>query len=194
MLALLALSPVACSSASLSLSGGANPDTGTGGAGVSPGEVRIHVSLPASQFCDGPGCERPSHVAFTTAAGVVLESTFPACAPICSAQCQSSGCTGLCLGDPSNGHGLTGVDALWDGSYYVASTCGGNVTCFAPRFVPAGHYLAHVCVTPGVVDTPDAGGTVCSVTGPQQCLDVPIDLPGPSTINVAWPTDAGALD
>jgi hypothetical protein len=189
--AFVALSLLNCTAASLP----SGSPSRTWDSGVSPGTVTIHVSLPAWQtFCDSPGCYAPTHVTFKNAVGVVLgSSSFSGCLPECAPQCQPIACPEICADPNPVGKILTALDTTWDGTYVVDSVCGAAVSCFYEPFAAPGHYLAQVCVTPGAVAGPDAGGLVCTTTGPSQCIDVPFDLPGPN-INFAWPTDGGAGD
>ena len=71
----------------------------------------------------------------------------------------------------------------WDGSSYATSTCGNKMTCYQPIIAPAGHYVAKMCATPGNITTVDGGfPTTCTATGPDECIDVPFDFPGPSPV------------
>jgi hypothetical protein len=78
---------------------------------------------------------------------------------------------------------FTGAQLDWDGSSYTASTCGANVGCYEKTQVPAGHYIARMCGTPGKVDNADAGFQAsCVASGPLACVDVPFDYPGPTPV------------
>ena len=77
----------------------------------------------------------------------------------------------------------TGSSMDWDGSIYPASTCGSNVPSYTKEQAPPGHYIARMCGTPGTLDNPDAGFQAkCVASGPQVCVDVPFDFPGPSPV------------
>jgi hypothetical protein len=151
--------------------------------------VTFRLLLPSTRsFCDQlETCQfSASHISFSTTTGQSLQIGTQWCATICSAQCTPSPCPGIpcAIG---GGVAVTTVEQTWDGSYYESSTCGQGMACVIPRHVPPGHYVARVCATPGTLAESDGGPPSCMATGPQECVDVPFDLPGPSPIEVSLP-------
>ena len=187
VLGLAALSLPACGAGHLGDGPPADPD-------VSPGMVTVRLLLPATRsFCDqvAPCVSAVSHVAFGTGSGQWLTIGAPFCAYGC-ATCQPTPCPGVpvCTSAPW-GVPVTTVETSWDGSYVEQSTCGNGAACFSPRFVRRGRYVARLCATPGVV-TGDGAAPTCTATGPQECVDVPFDLPGPSPVEGRLPDAIGA--
>lgn len=158
------------------------------GRGTSPGTVTLRFDLPTTtSFCDPfqYGVCTGNRIVIETASGQPLRVDPGACPLICSSQCVVPPCgDGICLG---GGQVVPPVERTWDGSYYLSPTCGQGVGCLAPTFAPPGHYIAHVCVTPGMIGGGDGGQPSCTATGPQECLDVPFDLPGPSLVEATLP-------
>jgi hypothetical protein len=156
--------------------------------GVSPGTVTLHLTMPpAEPFCDvvsecGGGV---SHISFRTQSGEALEVGPRYCATQCST-CTPLPCPAIpvCAG-PAVGHLITDVETSWDGSYVQSGSCRDGVACVAPQFVRPGRYIAHMCATPGTVSQPN--GPPCTATGEPRCIDVPFDLPGPSTVEATLP-------
>jgi hypothetical protein len=176
-------------------------EAGCAGAGVthqgtcSPGTVTLRLVLPASRsFCDQVnGCAAPTHIAIVTTSGQAITTDVASCTPQCSGQCQPLFC-GSCL--PPHGEALTTEYVFtWDGATYSTSTCGAGVMCYQTQFVPGGHYIARMCATPGNVTTADGGlSSMCTATGPAECVDVPFDLPGPSPVEGKLGGAAGGAD
>jgi hypothetical protein len=81
---------------------------------------------------------------------------------------------------------LTTIETSWDGSYVESSTCGNAVACTMPRFVRPGRYVAHMCATPGTLSM-DGPAPTCTSTGPEECVDMPFDLPGPGLVETTLP-------
>jgi hypothetical protein len=174
--------------------GGAGGEGGTGGmsdagavggrsgdGGVSPGTVTLRFVLPASQaFCD-EACGPTTHIEILTSTGQLVPTAMPFCFTSCAADCKPVSCPvgGACL---PHGIAATGDQISWDGSSYPMSTCGTGTSCYAPRFVSPGQYVARMCATPGVLTSSDGGVTSCSATGATECVDVPFDFPGQAVV------------
>jgi hypothetical protein len=124
------------------------------------------------------------HITILDGAGQMVVTDIPSCSRTCST-CAPTVCPPIfCAAQaPPAQEELT-----WDGRSAAPSTCGNDLLCYAPAFVPAGRYVARMCATPGTL-TPTAGGppTACTATAPEECADVPFDLPGPSPIVGAVP-------
>jgi hypothetical protein len=156
---------------------------------TSPGMVTFQLDLPATRsYCDqifacGGG---PAHVTFTDAAGNVLQVDGSFCATDCS-RCAPTPCPAIACIPGGSGQPVTQVQATWDGSFYQSATCGQGVSCTARHYVLPGRYKAHMCATPGTIGQGDAGMPTCTNTGPQQCVDVNFQLPGPPLIETSLP-------
>ena len=189
ILALAALALGACNAGHL----GASPDPS-----VSPGMVSFRLLLPPTRsFCDQQqicGGPFPSHIGFTTESGEPLPTTTTGW---CPQQCSNpSPCPLIppliCLGPPT-GVAVTKVEGSWDGSSVEWSTFGDGTSCYSSTYVLPGRYVAWFCVTPGnLTETdrgPDGGAPTptCTATGPQECVQVQFNIPGPSPIEVALP-------
>ena len=86
-----------------------------------------------------------------------------------------SPCPGIaCI---TQGVPVTTKDYPWDGSAFATSTCGAKMACYQPGFVPAGHYVARMCATPGTLSSDGGFPQTCTPTGPIECVDVPFDFP-----------------
>jgi hypothetical protein len=169
--------------------GAGGSDAGAGASGAdgsrdsapSPGTVTLRLVLPTTQsFCD-EGCGPPAHIEILTSAGQLVPTIMPSCFTSCSAGCKPVSCPvgGACL---PQGLAFTGAQLSWDGSSYPMSTCGAGTACYAPQFVAPGRYIARMCATPGTLTTPDGGVATCTATGATECIDVPFDFPGQSSV------------
>jgi len=152
--------------------------------------VTFHLSLPSTtSFCDRAQyavCP-DNHFSVRTAAGQPLVVTLSTtCLMFCSSQCVAIPCTaGACF---TPGGLIMQVERTWDGSYFESSICGLDVGCIQPKFAPPGHYVAQMCATPGMLSGGDAGQQPsCTTTGPEECVDVPFDYPGPSPVEATLP-------
>jgi len=165
---------------------------------MSPGMVSFRLLLPSTRsFCDQqPYCGGPFpyHIGFTTQSG---EPRSPTITGSCPAECSNpSPCPLMpaiqCVGPPT-GVAVTKVEGIWDGFYVEWSTFRDGTSCFNSKYVPPGRYVAWLCVTPGSLTetegAPDGGAPTptCTATGPQECVQVPFNIPGPSPIEVALP-------
>ena len=176
VLAALAAPVTACSSGHLG--------DGSTGPGVSPGTVTVSLLLtPGQSFCDViDGCSYPTHVFIGKEPGNWLNAGLPSACGVDCSTCRALPCPAyapIICAAVATGVAVTSVDATWDGAYVESSTCGGGTACHGARFVPPGRYFARLCATPGTLTD-----SVCTPTGPQECVDVPFDLPGPSPIVV----------
>ena len=172
---------------------------------VSPGTVTIRLLLPSAQtFCDQTdGCVGRQHIfigrdpATLPAGSTAAPYASYTCAPRCSDNCVQEYCPVPtiipCPIRPLGvGEAVTNVEITWDGSYSESSTCGANVACYNPRFMPPGRYYARMCVTPGTLSQTDGDAPqTCMQTGAEECVDVPFDLPGPRLIEVPLPPIEG---
>ena len=168
--------------------------TGTGGAGgsagTSPGTVRLQLEVPTVRtYCDeNPSCTSTQHLWVTTASGQALTLGSVGCGLDCGT-CSPVPCLETPLiACPAGSWGSAVVTSsfTWDGSYTVSESCEPSgssvaVSCTAPKFAPAGTYVAHFCATPGTLDLTDGGPPVCTPTGAQECIDVPFVFPAPSS-------------
>jgi hypothetical protein len=166
---------------------------------VSPGLVSFRLQLPSTRsfcdqqlFCGGP---LPYHIGFSTESGEPLSVTTTGwCPQDCS--CTYQPCplipTHTCVGPPT-GVAITKVEGSWDGAYFESSTCGDGTACTSGNYVPPGRYVAWLCATPGTVtETDGAPGNApptptCTATGPEECVQVPFDIPGTRLIEVTLP-------
>jgi hypothetical protein len=186
----LFLGPLALSACGAGHLDGGHPDGGSPpDPTVSPGTVTLHLTLPsAPSFCDVvAGCgSRTSYVSFRTVAGDELDAGPRYCGTQCST-CAALPCPAIpiCTA-PAVGASITYVETTWDGSFVASGSCGDGITCFSPRFVQPGRYVAHMCATPGTLSMSAAGG--CLQTGDTQCMDVPFDIPGPSPVTATLPS------
>jgi hypothetical protein len=153
---------------------------------VSPGTVTYRFLLPSTRsFCDQvPACGGgvPKHVSLTTVSGQVVGFTTGLCEPDCS-KCDHACPLILPLpacNVPPAGIAVTGpFEGIWDGGYTAHSTCGNDVPCYHGAFARPGRYISWFCATPGTFAQPDTGPPTCTPTGPQECVQVPFDFPGP---------------
>jgi hypothetical protein len=170
----------ACSSSAASSSG---VDGGVTLVAKSPGKVTLRAVIPTDKtFCDQEtGCAANGHIAILNEAGVAVPTGVAWCSTMCSSACTPSPCPGIaCV---SQGIAVKTSEFVWDGSAYTWSTCGNRVACFTPGYVPAGHYVARMCATPGTLRAADGGFPMtCTATAPVECVDVPFDLPSASPV------------
>jgi hypothetical protein len=172
-------------SALAACSGGASggPDGGRHLGSTSPGKATLRLVIPADRsFCDQTtGCGLDTHISIVDAAGAVVGMSIPWCSTVCSSPCMPSPCPGIaCI---SQGLPVKTMEFQWDGSAVTTSTCGNKMTCYQPGFVTAGHYVAHMCATPGTIAPADGGALpTCTATGAIECVDVPFDLPATSPV------------
>jgi hypothetical protein len=157
-------------------------DGAVGETSTSAGTITLRLIIPSSRaFCDQVnGCTAPAHISISASSGHTVNTTLAGIEPSCSPGCvQPVG--GACL--PPHGEVVTTpYDFQWEGVSYGTSTCGAGITCYESQFVPAGHYVAHMCATPGTFTVSDGGDSSCAATGATECVDVPFDLPGPSPV------------
>jgi hypothetical protein len=163
---------------------------------VSPGMVSFRLLLPSTRsFCDQqPNCGSfPDHISFATESGEFLPfRTWGFCEQDCS---HPSACPKIiptpCI--PPSGVAVTKVEGSWDGGYLEWSKFSDGTSCYSSKYVLPGRYVAWLCVTPGTLSetaSPLDGGaptTTCTATGPQECVQAPFNIPGPSPIEVALP-------
>jgi hypothetical protein len=187
-----AVSILACTAAFAACSSSAPPpavDAGVPLGTKSAGTVTMRLVLPADKaFCDqSSGCESVAHVVVLTPSGGAVGASVPWCSTTCSAACMPSPCPGIaCF---AQGIALKTTDyPPWDGSTSGVSTCGQGTTCYQPGFIPAGHYVARMCATPGTLATADGGSLpTCTATGPRECVDVPFDFPSATVVEGSLP-------
>ena len=167
------------------------------GGNASPGTVTLRLLLPSAQsFCDTiTGCSGPVHISIGKESGNWLTPRPGPCAsPVpCANACTPPPCTaGLC--QPGTfGLAVTSFETTWDGSYVEWSTCGSGATCYNPRFVPPGCYVARLCATPGSLIVTDAVlNPTCMPTAPEACVETTFDLPGPSLVEATLPVAQGS--
>lgn len=155
----------------------------------SPGTVTLRLDLPSSRsFCDQlQTCAfSAEHISITTVAGQSLQLAAGICPTLCGDQCRPQLCPPI-LCPLGGGQAVTQVELTWDGGYYEPSTCGSGTSCVNRRFVLPGRYTAHMCATPGTLDMTDAPPSTCTATGPQECVDVTFELPGPPLVEAMLP-------
>jgi hypothetical protein len=165
---------------------------------TSPGTVTLRLDLSSTRsFCDQvPNCgPTVAHVTLEDATGRPFQLSSGLCSFDCSNQCQPHVCPPvaiLCI--QGGGYAVTQVQQTWDGMYYEPGTCGLGTSCVSKRFVPPGRYTAHFCVTPGTVSGVQGDVTAppatCTATGPEECVDVPFELPGPPVVEATLPDTA----
>jgi len=162
--------------------------------------VSFRLLLPSTRsFCDQQqycGAPFPYHLAFSTTSGEPLPLTTTGwCTPDCSCTprpCPLHPAIPACTG-PATGVAVTKVEGSWDGYYYESSTCGAGTACYNAKYVLPGSYVAWLCATPGTLteteSAPDGGPptTTCTATGPQECVQVQFNIPGPSPIEATLP-------
>jgi hypothetical protein len=180
LLATLALA--ACKSAEL---GDHPPDPK-----MSPGTVTLRLLLPSTRsFCDQlQACQfSATHITLANTFGQPFQISTGFCPTFCSAQCTPQPCPGIACPIGGGVALTTSVEMTWDGSYYDSSTCGSGTTCYIPRFVAPGHYTAQMCATPGTLSDGDAAPPpTCTASGPQECVAVQFEIPGP-TVEASLP-------
>jgi hypothetical protein len=151
--------------------------------------ITLQVTVPADKpYCDQTmACAAPTHIQILNAAGQPVAFNTPFCSTMCAPNCTPVACPlGVCIAP--HGTMFTGTQINWDGSVYTMSTCGMNVGCYNKSQAPAGKYIARMCGTPGKLDNPDAGFQAnCVASGPQVCVDVPFDYPGPTPVTGKLP-------
>jgi hypothetical protein len=161
---------------------------------TSPGTVTLRLDLPSTRsFCDQlQTCAfSAEHISITTASGKTLQLASGLCPTLCSNQCRPIACPAIAC-PIGGGQAVTQVELAWDGSYFDPGTCGNGNSCVSQRFVLPGRYTAHMCATPGsLAQTSDVGPSTCTATGPEECVDVQFELPGPPVVEVPLP--GGAL-
>jgi hypothetical protein len=168
-----------------------SPDSQTGndvgidvGSDLSPGTVTLRLRLAAGvSYCDqGTYCGGTSHISIRTAAGAPLNTvqSFIDCPTACDT-CQRPPCPGIaCI---EQGIPVKDEERTWDGRYWELSSCGSPSTqCLRPRFAPRGRYIAHMCATPGILQTADGGRTFCTKTADTECIEVAFDLPSSAAV------------
>ena len=174
---------------------------------MSPGTVTIRLLLPSTQtFCDQTnGCYGWQHIFVGSDPATLPEGAMQwwpsyagsACAPQCANNCVQDYCPvpGIipCPIQPLGvGEPVTNVETTWNGYYEDWSTCGANVACYNPHYLPRGRYYARMCVTPGTITQTDGSAPpTCVQTGAEECVDVAFDAPGPSLIEVPLPPIEG---
>jgi hypothetical protein len=146
--------------------------------------ITLTLDVPADKpYCDQTmACAAPTHFQILNAAGQPVAFSMPFCSTMCMPNCLPVACPlGVCIAP--HGTMFTGAQMNWDGSVYTMSTCGMNVGCYNKSQAPAGKYIARMCGTPGKLDNPDAGFQAnCVASGPQVCIDVSFDFPGPTPV------------
>jgi hypothetical protein len=156
----------------------------------SPGSVTLRLLLPSTRsFCDHLQCgSGAAHVTIANTYGEPILTSPGFCPTLCSAQCTTQLCPLICpIGSDV---AVTSIEMTWDGTFYRSSTCGGGATsCLEKTFVHPGSYEAILCATPGSLSDGDAGMPTCTASGPEECVRVRFEIPGP-TIEVPL-SDAG---
>jgi hypothetical protein len=191
------------SAASGASSGGAGTGASSGGAGTgaSSGSTTcpaagdsVTFEMSVASTVNATYCYGYCTGVFVTVrdpSGAVVAISQP-CVTDCNA-CRPIACSALCRA-PSP---LTTTPAqiVWDGSDWVGSTCGANVSCDHNTCAPAGPYVATMCASLG---TASAGLACAAASQNTTCKDFPFDWPpaGGST-TVSWiigEGDAGPPD
>lgn len=174
-----------------------------GSSATSPGSVTLKLVVPSERaYCDVP-CTNAWHIGVFTLDGASIGDGQP---PSCGVSSCDTCLAGPCLAIPvfrcdPVAVPFMGATTSWDGLFYEASTCGRNhLACSSARYVLPGRYLARMCATPGTIEPSDAGvstieptdagAPTCTATGPEACVDVPFDLPGPSPVIGTLPSGA----
>jgi len=155
----------------------------------SPGQATLEFLVdPARPFCDQTSsCEPgPVHIMLLTADGqpigalppATCSATPPPCEQVCRGP-QNSCITSICA---SGAVAFAGQVMNWDGAYQEQVACG-TTTCVRSRFVPAGHYLARMCASPGTLSPSDGiQPASCTPAGSTECVTVPFDIPAPDVV------------
>ena len=114
----------------------------------------------------------------------------------CPQDCSNSASVPLDSADPvrrpPTGVAVTKVEGTWDGSYVECVDCGDGIACIQRHVRAAGALRGGHVRDPGDAHgdgcTADGGAPTptCTATGPQECVEVPFNIPGPS------PTSGGA--
>jgi hypothetical protein len=155
-----------------------------GGSGGSPGSTTLRLKVaPGSSYCDmGMLCGQITHITVKDQAGLVVSGPAPFCYVSCSGACVPQPCPAIpCL---PYAEAFSGQEMIFAGSSYESSTCGAGTTCYRPRTLPPGRYIARMCATPGVLVRPDGGQPTCTNTGPAECVEVPFDFPSSMPVEV----------
>jgi hypothetical protein len=165
--------------AGLGACGSGKLGTETQDAGISPGYVNFQLVVPSNRsFCEQiETCTPPDHFIFFTPSGEPLPTDPGWCPTMCS-RCTPPPCPLIPCGT-GTGTKANAFGTVWNGAVYYASTCGSNVGCVGERFVAPGRYVVRMCAVPGELTPSDAGTQNCTATGPEECVEVPFDMPGP---------------
>jgi hypothetical protein len=173
---------LACAACSGGGSGGGVDGGGPRLISKSPGTVTLKLVLPAAKtFCDQSStCATDAHITVLDSSGQPVPSGIPFCSTLCSSACMPSPCPGFaCI---AQGFPVVTKEYPWDGSAFATSTCGAKMTCYQPGFVPAGHYVARMCATPGTLSSDGGLPQTCTATGPLECVDVPFEFPSATPV------------
>jgi hypothetical protein len=147
----------------------------------------LKIEVPTNgSFCDQvAACNvPPAHITILDGNGKALTLTRPSCTVLCGTACEAAICplkSALCTAP--HGAAFTGTELDWDGTYFTMSTCGQSTSCYAPHLAAAGHYVAHMCATPGTLSPPDGGwNATCTASGTELCIDVPFEYPATAPV------------
>jgi ribosomal protein S8E len=147
----------------------------------------LKIEVPTNgSFCDQvAACNvPPAHITILDGNGKALTLTRPSCTVLCGTACEAAICplkSALCTAP--HGAAFTGTELDWDGTYFTMSTCGQSTSCYAPHVAAAGHYVAHMCATPGTLSPPDGGwNATCTASGTELCIDVPFEYPATAPV------------
>jgi hypothetical protein len=145
--------------------------------------ITFELKLPTNaSYCDETmGCSSPTHFSILSPDGKELPLSTTICPTYCSS-CRPLLCPAIACVAP-HGVAVTEPTFQWDGMIYPMSTCGTGTACYDELHAASGHYVVRMCATPGTLSQPDGGLlSTCTATGATQCVDVPFDYPGTSTV------------
>ncbi len=163
---------------------GPSLDAATENGGCVDGGITFTFTADAAPVCAGSAINCNAFSAWLTLTGPA-GATVPMGNPTCI-DCNT--CTGGCPPGPCDPpvptQSLIGTLG-WDGTIYVASTCGAEgEACGATACAAAGHYVATMCAYPAGADA-GTGGSACELQAPTpHCVAVPFDWPLPSGATV----------
>ncbi len=135
-------------------------------------------------YCQQAECGPSSSVTIKDAGGNTLVRYPGDCYTPCET-CEALPCPGFAC--QPQGYAITGESFTWDGTYYAQDTCNSAMACAAHSYASPGTYTAVMCATPGTLAPDQNQVDQCTPTGPVECVEVPFEFPGGSTVTGTLP-------
>ncbi len=166
------------------VSSGGSPQGGTkAGSFCAVGKVTLRAvpppAAPAGSYC-GSACS-VGWLEITSSEGASVVVDLPCGAVTCDL-CEQTVCTAdVCKNAPL---AKLGLEYVWDGTRFLANSCGGTSLCQERSCVPPGRYMAKMCVAL----TETAVGGVCVASEKVLCAPpVAFDFPGTAIVTGTLP-------